>query len=340
VDMIDTATGLKRGTFGLGTFAAGQGSPFPALVNPDGTVVDLSARYRDLHAVLDDWDRSFAKLVDIAANPSWPLHTYADLRPLPPLSHPNLLCAGANYKQHAAEMLTKNKFNQHNRQPGESDEDFFKRNYALMEKRSREGMPFFWTGLHSSLAGARDDILLPVIGKQPDWELELGVVVGRSERYVPPERADQLVAGYIIVNDIGTVDEFRRTDVPWGFDWVSKHQPTFKPAGPFMVPAQFITLDDDKVRINLKVNGATKQDWPVTDMIFSIAQLLAYASERVRLLPGDILLTGSPPGNGAHHGHFLKDGDVIASEITYLGRQLNRCRNEVAERPPTYGAFR
>jgi 2,4-diketo-3-deoxy-L-fuconate hydrolase len=335
---IDAATKLRKGSFGIGTFANSAGASFPALVQPDGTVIDLSARYHDTHAIFDQWERNFDVLVDLCANPGVAQYRYADLRPLPPLAHPNLLCAGANYKQHAAEMLTKNKFNQENRLPGESDQDFFKRNYALMEKRAREGMPFIWTGLHSSLTGAKDDIVLPVIGSQPDWELELGVVLGKSERYVRPEHAGRLVAGYLVVNDLGTVDQARRSDTPWKFDWISKNQPTFKPAGPFIVPAPFVELSNE-VRITLKVNGVTKQDWPVTDMIFSIGQLLAYASERLRLMPGDILLTGSPPGNGASHGHFLKPGDVIDGEITYLGHQTNHCVAEVAANPPTYGPF-
>jgi 2,4-didehydro-3-deoxy-L-rhamnonate hydrolase len=336
---VNAATGLKKGSFGIGTFASGTSASFPGLVQPDGTVIDLSAQYRDTHAIFDDWERAFDRLVQINAQPIGERHRFADLRPLTPLAHPNLLCAGANYKQHAAEMLTKNKFNQDNRLPGESDEDFFKRNYALMERRALEGMPFIWTGLHSSLTGAQDDVVLPVIGSQPDWELELGVVLGKSERYVTPEQAGRLVAGYLVVNDLGTVDQARRSDTPWKFDWISKHQPTFKPAGPFIVPAAFIELNDD-VRIKLKVNGVIKQDWPVTDMIFSIERLLAYASERLRLLPGDLLLTGSPPGNGASHGHFLKPGDVIDSEITYLGHQTNHCVAEVAPGPLTYGPFK
>lgn len=336
---INVATGLKTGSFGIGTFSSRSRASFPALVQPNGTVIDLSERYYDTHAIFDDWERAFEALLTLAAHPSGREYRYGDLTPLPPLAHPNVLCAGANYKQHVAEMLTKNKFNQENRLPGESDEAFFKRNYAIVEKRATEGMPFIWTGLHSSLIGAQDDIVLPVIGSQPDWELELAVVLAKGARFVAPEDAGQLIAGYVIANDIGTVDQARRSDTPWKFDWISKNQPTFKPAGPFIVPAAFIGSRED-VRIRLKVNGVTKQDWPVTDMIFSIERLLAYASERLRLMPGDMLLTGSPPGNGAHHGHFLKPGDIIDSEITYLGHQRNHCVAEVAARAATFGPFR
>jgi 2-keto-4-pentenoate hydratase/2-oxohepta-3-ene-1,7-dioic acid hydratase in catechol pathway len=261
------------------------------------------------------------------------------VRALPPLKHPNLLMSGANYKTHVAQMLTRNTFNQHNRQPGESDEEFFARNYAMMELRAREGTPFFWTGLHSSLVGSHDDVVLPVLGEQPDWELELGVVLGGTGRLLSPDEAQGLIAGYTIVNDLGSVDVFRRTDIPWGYDWVSKHQPTFKPAGPFIVPAQFLQIDDT-VRIKLAVNGQVMQDWPADDFVFGPAQVIAYASERVQLLPGDVVCMGSPPGNGAHHGRFLQDGDVIDSEITYLGRQRNRCVAEDARgRTPHFGLW-
>ena len=71
-------------------------------------------------------------------------------------------------------------------------------------------LPFFWTGLHSALCGANDPVPLPLIGEHPDWEMELGVIVGKTGRYVKPEDAGDLIAGYVAINDLGTVDEFRR----------------------------------------------------------------------------------------------------------------------------------
>lgn len=316
----DPATGLARGSFGVGTYRNG-GRPFPGLVQPDGAVLDLSDRFADTHAIFDDWERSFDTLAALAAHGGETGLRLADLQVLPALAHPNLLCAGANYRQHVAEMMTHNKFNQHNRHEGESDADFFQRNLEEIDRRAREGMPFFWTGLHSSLSGADDDIVLPLVGSNHDWELEFGAVLCGTGRYLKREETDALVAGYVMVNDLGTVDEFRRTDVRWGFDWVSKHQPGFKPFGPFIVPKQFVDLS--QVRIQLKLNGETKQDWPVSDMIFKVDQILSYASERIRLMPGDLLITGSPPGNGGYYGRFLQPGDLIESQITFLGRQRN-----------------
>lgn len=334
----DPATGLATGSFGVGTFGH-HGRAFPGLVQPDGTIIDLGDCFVDTHAIFADWDRSLDFLAGLAAKGGDTGIVLADVTPLPPLAHPNMLCAGANYRQHVAEMMTHNKFNEDQRRPGESDESFFARNLAEVDRRARDGMPFFWTGLHSSLAGANDAIVLPLIGEHPDWELEFGVVLGGTGRYRQPDETEALVAGYVMVNDVGTVDEFRRVDLRWGHDWVSKHQPSFKPMGPFIVPRQFV--DRTQVRIHLSLNGDTMQDWPISDMIFSPEQILSYASERVRLMPGDLLITGSPPGNGAMHGgRWLRPGDVVDSAITFLGRQQNRVvAEDTGGRAPTYGPF-
>lgn len=335
----NTATGLAEGSFGVGTYRAQRGNPFPGLVLPDGTVFDLTDRYADTHAIFEDWDRAVEWMNDLAAKRGRPELRFDELRPLQVVAHPNMLCTGSNYRQHVAEMMTHNKFNQDQRLPGESDESFFQRNLAEVDRRAREGMPFFWTGLHSSLCGANDAIPLPMVGEHPDWELEFACILKGGGRYLRPEETNELIAAYVMVNDLGTVDEFRRVDVRWGHDWVSKHQPNFKPCGPFAVPKEFV--DRSQVRIRLKVSGETMQDWPISDMIFVPEQILSYASERIRLLPGDLLLTGSPPGNGAMHGgRWLRPGDVIEGEITYLGRQRNTVvAEEAGNRTPTYGPF-
>lgn len=338
-DNINPATGLVSGSFGIGTYAA-DGKQFPGLVQPDGALHDLSPLYPDTHAIFDDWDRAFDRLADLSAKGGDTPHRLASVQPRTPLRHPQILGAGANYVQHVAEMLTFQKFNQHNRLERESDEAFFYRMRAEVERRKVEGMPFIWVGLHGSLGGANDDIELPLIGKDMEWELELGVVVAKGGRYVKPEEADDLIAGYVMVNDLGTVDEFLRADVRWQYDWISKNQPGSWPIGPFIVPKQFVDLS--KVQIRMKKNGQLMQDWPVSDMMFPPAQLLSYASERLQLLPGDLLFTGSPPGNaGSHGGAYLKEGDIVESEITYLGRQRNVVRPEHADgKKPTFGPFK
>lgn len=334
------ATGLAEGSFGVGTYETAAGVSFPGLVLPDGTVFDLSDSYHDTHAIFADWDRAVDAFNDLADKRGKPELRLDDLKPLPVVAHPNIMGAGSNYAQHVAEMMTHNKFNQENREPGESDEAFFARNLAEVNKRAEQGMPFFWTGMHSSLAGANDDIILPLIGEHPDWELELGVITKNTGRYFTPEEAeDKLIAAYVMCNDIGTVDEFRRADIKFMYDWVSKHQPNFKLLGPFAVPKEFVKFDE--IKIQLKLNGDTMQDWPTTDMIFTPDKYLAYASERIRLVPGDLLITGSPPGNAASHGgRWMRPGDVVESEITYLGRQRNNVvAEEAGGRTPHFGKF-
>ncbi|RAX14741.1 fumarylacetoacetate hydrolase family protein [Pseudarthrobacter sp. AG30] len=334
--MSTSPVGLADGTFGIARLKDGT-REFVAIVRPDGSVADASEYYRDSHELFADWDNAFPRLAKLSDS-SAKTGEYPDYRPLPPLAHPNLMGAGQNFKTHSAQMLTKNAFNQHNRRPGETDEEFYARNLELMEERSRTGVPFFWTGLHSSLAGAQDDLLLPVIGKQPDWELELCVVMGQTRRFVTPEEADSTIAGYMVMNDIGTVDIFRRTDIHFNFDWISKHQPTFKVAGPFVVPKQFV--DPSKVQIQLDLNGQRMQDWPASDMIFSPQQFVTYASERVNLMPGDHIFLGSAPGNGAHHNRFLQPGDVIDATLTGLGHQRNTCvAEDTGGREPMYPNF-
>lgn len=336
---VDPVTGLAAGTFGIGTYRMPGEASFAGVVTPGGGVFRLSDRYLDTHAVFDDWERAVAFANEVTVKQDREALDFSELEILPVLSHPNMLCAGSNYRQHVAEMMTLNGFNQQNRREGESDQAFFERNLAEVDRRGREGMPFFWTGLHSSLCGANDVVAAPLIGEQLDWELEFGVIVGKTGRYLRPEEAEDLIAAYVMVNDLGTVDEFRRADVRFQYDWISKHQPNFKPFGPFAVPKEFV--DRTKVQIRLKVNGQIRQDWPISDMIFTPEQILSYASERIRLTPGDLLITGSPPGNGAMHGNaFLKPGDLMESEVTYLGRQRNRIvAEQTSGRAPTYGPF-
>lgn len=336
-DAIASETGLREGTFGLGRFARGE-REFAGLVTPAGDVLDLTQQFGDGAALYDDWPKNFDLLQELARTGS-PVATIDDLRPLPPVARPNLLCSGANYVTHVAQMMTKNSAYQHLRIEGESDEDFFQRNYERVAARRESGTPFVWTGLHSSLIGANDDIVLPVLGEQPDWELELAVIVGKARRHMTLEEATRAIAGYTVINDLGTIDIFRRTDLQFEYDWISKQQPTFKVLGPYVVPAAFFP-DLADLRIRLDVNGQTMQDWPVDDFIFTPAHVLAYLSERVNLMPGDVVAMGSPPGNGAHHGRFLQDGDVVDSSITGLGRQRNHCRDEDAEgRVPVFGLW-
>jgi 2-keto-4-pentenoate hydratase/2-oxohepta-3-ene-1,7-dioic acid hydratase in catechol pathway len=172
--------------------------------------------------------------------------------------------------------------------------------------------------------------VLPARSETHDWELELAVVIGREAFQVTPEQAMEHVAGYTIVNDITTRDLVFRPDMKEiGTDWYrSKNAPGFLPTGPFLVPAS--AVDSSDLRITLELNGEVKQDSTTADLLFGIPRLISVASQTTALLPGDLLLTGSPPGNGQHWKRYLRDGDVMTGTIEGLGSQVVRC---VAEAP-------
>jgi 2,4-didehydro-3-deoxy-L-rhamnonate hydrolase len=204
---------------------------------------------------------------------------------------------------------------------------------GMMRKRAESGKPFVFMGLWSSVIGPHDPIIVPYDVQQPDWELELAAVIGKPARRVSRERALDYVAGYTIANDITSRELVTRPDTPqMGMDWIaSKGTPTFLPIGPLLTPAEFVG-NPQALRITLKLNGQTMQDESTADMIFPVARLIEFISMHVQLLPGDLVLTGSPSGNGTHYNRYIQDGDVLEGEITGLGRLCNPC---VAEPRPT-----
>jgi 2-keto-4-pentenoate hydratase/2-oxohepta-3-ene-1,7-dioic acid hydratase in catechol pathway len=201
---------------------------------------------------------------------------------------------------------------------------------ALMEERAASGTPYVFIGLASAICGPDDNVILPGIGTQHDWELELGVVIGTEAYRVGADQASSHVGGYVIANDLTTRDRVSRPDMPGlGTDWLAgKNSPTFLPLGPWLVPAAFVP-DPAALRVTLKLNGETMQDGTTADMIFGVPELIAHISAITPLRPGDLILTGSPAGNGGHHGRYLQPGDVMEATITGgavdLGTQHNRC---------------
>jgi 2-keto-4-pentenoate hydratase/2-oxohepta-3-ene-1,7-dioic acid hydratase in catechol pathway len=201
---------------------------------------------------------------------------------------------------------------------------------AMMDERAKTGRPYVFAGLPSALTGPYDEIVLPERGANHDWELELAAVIGRPARNLTRENALEHVAGYTICNDITTRSlVYRRDLTAIGTDWfAAKNAPTFLPTGPFLVPAAFVG-DPAALKITLKHNGITRQDESTADMLFDLPQILAYITAVTELGPGDLVLTGSPAGNGAHWGVFLAAADVLEGEITGLGRQRNQITAQV-----------
>lgn len=328
--------------YSIGTFATADGATFAGLVLDDR----VAALDRHLEApvtmrsLLEDWGRNSARLQALAntLTRDGAEHRLDALRPLPPVDAcSQVFQAGANYRTHVLELLAAAE-RRGDASDGISGGDRDLARLAL-DQRAIDGDPFVFQGSTHALAGAHDDVVLPPEYEQHDWELELGVVIGRHARRVPRERALEHVAGYTICNDVTTRDALARPDVPGGIDWLAaKNSPTFLPCGPALVPAAHVG-DPMDLRVQLRVNGRLMQDESTADMIFDVARLIEYVSTIAELRPGDLLLTGSPAGNGAHHGVFLTDGDVMEGTVTGLGVQRNRCVSErTALARPTAGA--
>jgi 2-keto-4-pentenoate hydratase/2-oxohepta-3-ene-1,7-dioic acid hydratase in catechol pathway len=267
------------------------------LLELDGTVRALP-RFtgRALTALLDDWDAVAAELrhLDPAVLPVVP-----GARLTAPIRYPRkLVCAGANYFAHLAEMGV--------RRPDPVGEPYF-----------------FLKPPTTTVVGPGDAIVLPDrAGRRIDWEAELGVVIGRNARNLDIAQVPDYIAGYVVLNDVSARDRLGRADAvapPFGFDWASaKSEDTFCPMGPGVTPAWFVR-DPQDLRIRLSVNGVVKQDSSTADMMNSVSAVVAAASRVMTLEPGDVIATGSPAGVGAPRGEFLQPGDEVVVEIDGLG---------------------
>lgn len=318
--------------FGIGLFETQDGTTFTGLVT-GGEVFELDQLVpgATLGALLGRWREGLVMLSDararVRAGEGHPLDT---LRPLPPVTRASqIFQSGANYRTHVLDLIDAAE-----RRGDNSDGfDAEAREQAReqLDKRAKSGRPFVFSGSVHALAGANDDVILPYDRHQHDWELELAAVIGFPGRRLTRENALDIVAGYTISNDLTTRDALNRPDgASLGLDWLAgKNAPTFLPTGPYIVPAEFVA-DPQDLRIELKVNGSTMQDGSTADMLFNVAQIIEFVSQVTELRPGDLVLTGSPAGNGASHGVFLKPGDLIEGHITGLGAHRNRC---VAEHP-------
>jgi 2-keto-4-pentenoate hydratase/2-oxohepta-3-ene-1,7-dioic acid hydratase in catechol pathway len=280
---------------------------------------DLGAGGLNGFLAAPDWGR----LQDIAeADGPWlPLDSVELTAPVEPRQ---VLQTGANYRTHVIDLVVAGLDKDDPRNPEEA------REWAgrMMDERREHGEPYFFIGLPACVVGDDVPLVLPGYSAKHDWELELAVVIGAEAFRVSRDAAMDHVAGYTIVNDITTRDlVFRRDMKEIGTDWYrGKNAPGFLPTGPFLVPAPFVEPANLKVRLEL--NGKVMQDATTDDLLFDIPALVSAASQNMPLLPGDLLLTGSPAGNGAHWGRLLRDGDVMTGSIEGLGTQVVRCVGE------------
>lgn len=252
--------------------------------------------FAEIIALFADWPANEAAL-DAAAARLDPADRLPPAPRLAPLLYPGkILCAGANYFDHLAEMGM----------PGARKED--------------QRLFFFMKPPRNAIVGEGATVRMPLGTRAFDWEIELACVIGRRARNVTPEQALAHVAAWTIAIDFSARDHNRAPETFYKLDWVAgKANDTCCPIGPRLVPARAIA-DPQDVALRLSVNGEIKQDGSSSDMIFRVAEQIATASRIMTLDPGDLLLTGTPAGVGAPKGTFLKVGDVVEVEIPPIGR--------------------
>ncbi len=314
-------------TYGLAT--VGNDGATQAVLVRDERFVPLRhwGEERDLPGLLADWQNVAARLGQWAADESaFALAAdFAQAEVRAPYRPGQVFCTGANYKKHVVGLIMGDPSMRTAEHESLSPEEIRQRVEAMMDQRAKT-LPFVFLKLPSCVVGPRDEVILPRNVEKPDWELELGVVIGRRAHHVSAAEAMDYVAGFAVVNDVTAREHiFRRDGSAIGADWLSgKCFPTFLPFGPMVVPKEQVG-DPYHLRINLNVNGKTYQDESTSDMMASIERQVEYLSDRVVLEPGDLICTGSPYGNGSAFGIFLKPGDVMEGTISGLGTQRNRC---------------
>ena len=251
-----------------------------------------------MHSTIDlfaDWARARTAIEQSLAMLSPEDIVRAGLR-LSPLLYPGkVLCAGANYYDHLAEMGM----------PG--------------AKKAEQRLFFFMKPPRNAIVGEGDTVHMPIGTAAFDWEIELAVVVGIRARNVSVETALDYVAGYTVAIDFSARDHNRAPETFYKLDWVAgKANDTCCPLGPRIVPTD-LHADWQDVGLQLSVNGMVKQDGRTSQMIFSIAEQIATASRIMTLDPGDVLLTGTPAGVGVPKGTFLAVGDEVEASIDGIG---------------------
>ncbi|MEN4476230.1 fumarylacetoacetate hydrolase family protein [Mycolicibacterium cosmeticum] len=258
----------------------------------------------DGHAVMDllaEWDHWAEVLRTLDPSALTPV---ADAEVVAPLTYPSkVICAGANYYDHADEMGVD--------RPDPTAEPFF-----------------FLKTPTTTVVGPSCEVPIFDDGRsQVDWEAELGVVIGRRCANVEPADVADAIAGYLVANDVSDRGVFHRKGsvaAPFEWDWLGhKSQDAFCPLGPGLVPA-WLVPDPQALKIRLDVNGIVKQDSDTSQMVVDVYRLVSAASRVFTLEPGDVVLTGTPAGVGMPRKDFLRPDDVVTVEIEGIGRISNK----------------
>jgi 2-keto-4-pentenoate hydratase/2-oxohepta-3-ene-1,7-dioic acid hydratase in catechol pathway len=199
-------------------------------------------------------------------------------------------------------------------------------NYADHAKESGAEVPpepIIFTKAPNTLIGPNDNVLIPKDSTKADWEIELGIVIGKKARYLKnPKEAGEHIAGYVLCNDVSEREFQLERQGQWS---KGKSCETFNPAGPWLVTPDEIT-DPTKLEMVLKLNGKVLQNSSTAQMVFEPNFLVYYLSQFMVLEPGDLINTGTPPGVGLGQKppFYLQDGDFMELEIAGLGTQRQR----------------
>ncbi|MCE0505259.1 fumarylacetoacetate hydrolase family protein [Roseivivax sp. GX 12232] len=259
-------------------------------------VLDREGHYRDVSESFGDL--TAARLADAAALTRIDPGAFPRVTGQPRIgacipSVGKMICIGLNYSDHAAE--------------------------AGMDVPAE---PILFMKATSAICGPNDDLILPRGSEKTDWEVELGVVIGKRARYVEEDQAMAHVAGYCAVNDVSE----RAFQIERGGQWVKgKSADTFGPIGPWFVTADEVA-DPQALEMWLEVDGTRMQEGSTRTMVFPVAHLVSYVSQFMTLEPGDIISTGTPPGvgMGKRPQVFLKPGQTVRLGIEGLGEQAQK----------------
>ncbi|MEU4623582.1 fumarylacetoacetate hydrolase family protein [Actinoplanes sp. NPDC023801] len=270
-------------------------------VGPAGAerpVAGAGGRYYDLSTVTGDITGAFLASGGVRSTAGLPETDIAGQRLGPPIARPGVvLCIGQNYAAHAAESGA-----------------------------APPTVPIMFYKAPGTVVGPHDDVLIPRGATRVDWEVELGVVIGRTARYLDsPADAAAHIAGYVVSNDVSEREfQLDRSGGQWS---KGKSCETFNPLGPWLVTPDEVG-DPGRLRLRSRVNGEPRQDSSTADMIFDVGFLVWHLSQYTVLEPGDLINTGTPQGVGLS-GRFpyLAEGDVVEVEIDGLGGQRNVLRN-------------
>jgi 2-keto-4-pentenoate hydratase/2-oxohepta-3-ene-1,7-dioic acid hydratase in catechol pathway len=268
-----------------------SGQEKPGILDRNGQIRDLSGVVRDLDGVaLAPWSLDRLRRLDPATLP-----VVSGTPRLGPCvaNVPKIVAIGLNYRLHAQEA-----------------------GMAIPTE------PIFFMKATSSICGPNDDVIIPKGSQKTDYEVELGIVIGSTARYVDLKDARNHIAGYCVVNDVSE----REYQMERGGQWTKgKSCDTFCPLGPWLVTADEVG-EAGKLQVSTDVNGERRQNSNTADLIFGIEHIVSYVSQFMTLLPGDVIPTGTPSGvaMGYKPPRFLKPGDTMRVAVEGLGEQNSR----------------